>query len=62
MYYINIATHSFKCPITGLIVHKGNAYMQDEEGNKFHLNQLPKRKLIPLKQYKNGPEVAVKSN
>lgn len=62
MYFINIATHSFKCPISGLIVNIGDAYMQDEEGNKFHLNQLPKRKLIPLKQYQNGPEIAVKSN
>lgn len=62
MYYIKIATYSFKCPMCGMPVHQGDAYIEDEAGNKYCFCQLPKRKLIPLKQYQNGPEVAVKSN
>ena len=62
MYYIKIATRSFPCPLTGKTVNRGDAYMEDEDGNRFHLDQLPKRKLIPLKTYLNGQKIAVKSN
>jgi hypothetical protein len=62
MYYIKIATKDFRCPVSRERVKRGDAYIEDEDGKKLHLNQLPKRKLIPLKQYKNGPEVAVKSH
>ena len=62
MLNINIATTAFYCPVSGERVRRGEAYLQDEDGRKLHLNQLPKRKLVPIKEYKNGPEVAVKSN
>lgn len=62
MYYINIATRSFTCPISRDRVKRGDAYMEDEDGNRFSLSQLPKRKLVPLKTYLNGSEIAVKSH
>jgi hypothetical protein len=62
MYNIKIAEFAFKCPISGDKVRRGDIYIEDEEGNMYSISQLPTRNLIPIKQYKNGPEIAVKSN
>lgn len=62
MYFIKIARISFKCPMCGFRVRIGDSYVKDEEGKLFCYCVLPKRKLIPLNLYRNGEEIAVKSN
>lgn len=62
MFYIKIASFGFRCHATDVRVCRGDVYMEDENGNKYHISQLPARRLIPIKQYKNGSEIAVKSN
>jgi hypothetical protein len=54
MYYIKIATFDFNCPICGILVRKGDAYMEDEEGNRYCFCQLPRRTLTPLKEHVNA--------
>ena len=61
-YNIVTNTRGFYCPITGAYVRTGEVCLEDKEGNRFDCSMLPKRKLIPLKTYLNGPEIAVKSN
>lgn len=62
MFYIKIAAYNFRCHATDTRVRAGEIYIEDELGNKYHINQLPARKLIPIKDYKNGPEIAIKSH
>jgi|WetSurMetagenome_2_1015567.scaffolds.fasta_scaffold00003_179 hypothetical protein len=54
MYFVKIATAGFYCPISRERVRQGDAYIEDEEGNHFHLNQLPARRLTPLKDRLNA--------
>lgn len=54
MYYILIATFNFRCPICGVQVRRGDAYIEDEAGNKFCFCQLPRRTLTPFKEHVNA--------
>lgn len=61
MYNVLIATTGFRCPLTGIWIRRGDVYLENE-GKRIHISQLPKRKLTPLKQYKDGQHIAVQSN
>jgi len=48
MFHIKIAFFSFKCPLCGIQIMKGEVYMEDNDGLKTCFCQLPKRKLKPI--------------
>jgi hypothetical protein len=62
MYFIKIAVFNFRCPISGLKVKVGEVYIENERGDMFSITLLPARKLIPIKEYRNGQKVAIKSH
>jgi hypothetical protein len=62
MYSVGIAVSPFYCPTCGTRVRMREAFLTDENGRRYCFCMLPKRKLIPLKQYLNGPEIASESN
>ena len=54
MYTLITAASGFRCPISGTRVRPGEVCLEDELGNRVHLNQLPARRLRPIMPANKG--------
>lgn len=51
MYNLITSARRRKDPITGKAIRPGEICFEDQDGDRFHIDRLPARKLIPLKEY-----------
>lgn len=58
MYTVITSTRRFKDPISGKTVKAGDSCLQDADGDLFHIDRLPVRKLVPLKEYLKAKKTA----
>lgn len=62
MYDLIISTRRFKDPASGKITKPGELCLQDTDGTQLHIDSLPVRRLVPLKQYLKGTQIESKTN
>ena len=53
MFTIKIAVHPSRCHACETKILRGDAYLEGSDGNRYCFCQLPKRRLVPLKQVSN---------
>lgn len=62
MYNLITSPIRFSDPITGKITRTGELCLQDPDGDLFHTDRLPARRLIPINQYLKTNQSVGKTN